>query len=85
MAGDKGGLLDHEDESSDLIEDARHWVGVYSQLLAFTARLAEEEISPEGWTLLTKRRLHYEQRLAWWQSRLDDIRAQDEGREKRGA
>lgn len=69
-------LFEREDLDSSLPEDARHWIGVYSNLLHFcrTFEAAEPAGAVEP-SLLRRHCLHFEQRLSYWQARLEELQA----------
>ena len=76
--------LDGEDPATDLVEDAVHWVKVYSELLAFKEHLLELSASDIGAmseldarfdaatdeVLLEHQAARYRRRLAEWKQRL---------------
>jgi hypothetical protein len=82
-AGNPSRLMDGEDIESVQPADARHWVSVYSELLAFKqktldhmyhdlqelARSANEEIRRIDVPLIEGEQLRYRKRLHFWQAR----------------
>ena len=82
-AGNPSRLMDGEDVDSLKPADARHWVSVYSELLAFKqktldhmyhdlqelSRSANEEIRRIDVPLIEGEQLRYRKRLQFWQAR----------------
>jgi hypothetical protein len=85
-AGDR--LLPGEDPSSGHPEDARHWMAVYSELLAFKQEIlrqssaraavmisaARREVESTDLMVLRAEAARLEQRLGFWHRRLTDSR-----------
>jgi hypothetical protein len=81
-------LLEGEDPATTFLDDAKHWVHVYGELLEFKASVAGEAASsavdlpeaaqPEAdadLTILEAERQRLERRYAFWQTRLGQLRA----------
>lgn len=82
-AGNPSRLMEGEDIDSTRPADARHWVSVYSELLAFKqktldhmyhdlqdlSRTANEEIRRIDVPLIEGEQLRYRKRLQFWQAR----------------
>jgi hypothetical protein len=62
-AGDLGPALDGEDTESPFPDDARHWVTVYSELLAVAVKAGAEAMADR-----------FSARLAFWKRRLKGLR-----------
>jgi hypothetical protein len=80
-------LLDGEDPSTTFLDDAKHWVHVYGELLEFKQNVVgEAETSaddlpdaaqPEAdadLTILEAERQRLERRYQFWQTRLGELR-----------
>lgn len=83
-AVDSERLLDGEDPSTSLVEDAAHWVTVYSELLLFKERLldtaqqglgnlteeeARHEVGSTDLMVLSAERARLRHRLDFWKDR----------------
>jgi len=89
---DDDALLEGEDPSSDLAEDAEHWISVYRELIAYKNTLlgaSAEEIADfehresrgearEVDVVILRTELgRHERRLAFWLARLDELRSRE--------
>lgn len=81
-------LLEGEDPATTYLDDAKHWVHVYAELLEFKQGVVGEVASgaadlpaaaqPEAHadlTILEAERERLERRYAFWQTRLGELRA----------
>ena len=81
-------LLPGEKSSSELVEDAEHWIRVYGEFIRFKRELLAdidnassalaEDLRASAVTDISQLRTQYErlrQRLAFWQNRLEELRA----------
>jgi hypothetical protein len=81
-------LLEGEDPTTTYLDDAKHWVHVYGELLEFKASVAGEAASSAAdlpavaqaesdadLTILEAERRRLERRYAFWQTRLGQLRA----------
>ena len=83
-AVDPDRLLDGEDPTTRYVEDAAHWITVYSELLLFKERLvdtadealrnmtellARDEVSSTDLVVLTAERDRLRRRLDYWKER----------------
>jgi len=89
---DDDALLEGEDPSSDLVEDAEHWISVYRELTAYKRTLlgtSAEEIAEfehhesrgearEVDVVILRTELgRLERRLAFWLARLEELRSRE--------
>jgi len=87
-AVDPDRLLDGEDPATRYVEDAAHWVTVYSELLLFKERLvdtatealgnmtelhARDEVSSTDLVVLTAERDRLRRRLEYWKERQREL------------
>lgn len=87
-AGDPDRLLPGEDPESTYLDDARHWIEVYRELLAYKERLlavademldrppeepAGQEIAETDLVLMTAERARFADRLDYWSRRSDEL------------
>lgn len=87
-AVDHDRLLDGEDPETRYVEDAAHWITVYSELVLFKERLvdsatealrnmtealARDEISSTDLIVLTAERDRLKRRLDYWKERQRDL------------
>lgn len=87
-AVDPDRLLDGEDPSTHHLEDATHWVTVYSELLTFKERLvdtaqdgltrmtefgARKEAANQDLVILTAERERLVRRLSYWKARQQEL------------
>ncbi len=76
---EEAGLAMHSDpieekEPDGLESTARHWVGVYAELVAFAATVERQgEVTGEAARRLALRRRELEARLRYWQQELARI------------
>jgi hypothetical protein len=87
LGGDPHRLLDGEDPQSEYRDDARHWIAVYQELLAFkhdilgTIRRRVPELSASARTevfdtdlpVMEAEAQRFVHRIEFWQSRLDQL------------
>ena|SRR5438105_10892443 len=88
-AGDSDRLLPGENPESTHPDDARHWVEVYRELLAYKDRLlavtqatlsevpdepARREVAETDQTLIAAERERFARRLAFWDRRLVELK-----------
>ena len=88
-AGDPDRLLPGEDPGSTHLDDARHWIEVYGELLEYKDRLlavtdemlgqrpeesAGREIAETDRALIVAERSRFVRRLDYWNGRLDELR-----------
>lgn len=89
MASDPDRLLPGEPHDSELADDARLWVEVYSELLEYKERLVEvtrdklaelldeparREVVETDAVVIEAERARFQRRRGFWQSRLDSAR-----------
>jgi hypothetical protein len=89
QAVDKDALLEGEDPTSTLTEDAEHWISVYRELISYKESLldtsAEQmddlkhvesmgEVSEIDGVILAAELERFRRRLSFWQERLDELR-----------
>jgi hypothetical protein len=89
-AVDPARLLPGENEDSDHLDDAEHWIEVYRELLAYKGRLlsvtessldsmaerpAHREVLTTDRAVILAERSRFERRLAFWQRRRDELRS----------
>jgi hypothetical protein len=87
-AVDHDRLIDGEDPSSSYVEDAAHWITVYSELVLFKERLvdtagealrnmtegqARQEVSSTDLIVLTAERDRLKRRLDFWKERQREL------------
>ena len=87
-AVDPDRLLDGEDPTTRYVEDAAHWITVYSELLLFKERLvdtadealrnmtellARDEVSSTDLVVLTAERDRLRRRLEYWKERQREL------------
>ena len=87
-AVDPDRLLDGEDPTTRYVEDAAHWITVYSELLLFKERLvdtadealrnmtellARDEVSSTDLVVLTAERDRLRRRLDYWKERQREL------------
>jgi len=92
QAVDKDALLEGEDPESQLVEDAEHWVSVYSELIQYKQSLmqtSEEEVAvlehPESQgeannvdtVILATELERFRHRLDFWLARLEVLRSSE--------
>ena len=89
-AVDPDRLLEGENPDTDLAEDARHWMEVYSELVQFkekvvaTAHSSLDGVKPEvvkeaqgtDLALLAEERSRLRRRLSYWENRFTELQAQ---------
>jgi len=88
QAVDPDRLLDGEDPTTRYVEDAAHWIAVYSELLLFKERLvdtasealrnmtelhARDEVSTTYLVVLTAERDRLRRRLDYWKERQREL------------
>lgn len=89
---DDDALLEGEDPTSDLVEDAEHWVEVYGELIGYKRTLlgtsAEEiadfehhesrgEVREVDVVILRTELDRFRRRLAFWLDRLEELRSSE--------
>jgi hypothetical protein len=89
-AVDPDRLLPHEDPKTVYPEDARSWIDVYGELLAYKTRLLEltrstlqemdvetarSEVIKTDETVIEAENKRFEERLAFWRGRLAELEA----------
>jgi DNA-binding CsgD family transcriptional regulator len=82
-AADRVSLMEGENPDTTHVEDARHWVSIYTQMLEFKERLLErtrvdseglprparEKVEAEDLSAIERERAKIEQRLQFWRQR----------------
>ncbi len=85
-------LLAGEDESTQHLDDALHWIKVYAELLDFKRKVlnttedsletmdpdASQEVTDTDLIALNAEALRFDRRLAYWRRRAAAMRARDE-------
>jgi hypothetical protein len=87
-AVDPDRLLEGENPSTTLLEDAVHWIRVYEDLLTFKRQMlesvgevapemdeiAQEEVGKTDLTILAAEAARLKRRLRFWRDRADELR-----------
>lgn len=67
-------LFDREDPESRVADDARHWISVYQSLIDFCDALqSADNPSLAQRRLLREHRQRFENRIAFWRTRLSEL------------
>lgn len=89
QAVDRDALLEGEDPTSTLTDDAEHWISVYRELISYKESLLDTsaermdefrhvesmgEVSEVDGVILASELERFRRRLAFWQKRLDELR-----------
>lgn len=95
LGGDPHRLLRGEDPDTEYADDARHWIAVYQELLAFKRNIlasirqgvpeisesARQEVLDTDLPVMEAEAQRFVHRIEFWESRLDELaRSQENGR-----
>ena len=98
LGGDPDRLLRGEDPQTEYVDDARHWVAVYHELLDFKQDMlgrargelehisesAQQEVLDTDLPLMEAEAQRFEHRIRFWMGRLEELESSQGGRSGRG-